>query len=330
MPIVSKETNERISLSQEYELDKDSGLVISDQDTALEDNIRHGRQGYIFIVGSSVCQALVTFFVHVAETTYGYPTASAVIVRAFTSILLPSLYLSLNRSVFDTHLSPRVVAMLATRGIAGGASAFLSFGALGRLPVGTAVTLFYASPAITTILSAIFLTDPLTCMLMLTVMTNFAGVAMVSQPTGEGTHWVGVAFALGMAFASSIVFVLQRAMGLRVHFVLGVLAYGVGCALIAAVTADLFDVRSLFNNASGTFFALCSGLAGFGSQSFLNKGLQRVPAGPAIVVRSLNVPITFLLGLWFLGERPSVLSLFGVAIVLGSVAGIGYLQLIRK
>lgn len=285
--------------------------------------------GYALMVASSVCHAVMTFFVHLAEVKSGFPPPSALVVRACTSLTLSSSYILLNRhTIGAVQWTRRKAILLTLRGLAGGPSAWLSFEALARLPVGTAMTIFYASPALTAIASAVLLRDhPLTLELMLTIAANFTGIALVSDPTAQSAHLAGVFCALGMAIMSTTVFVLQRAMGLGVHFVLGVFAYSCGCAFIAACVARGDDVSQIFSNRQGALFALCSGLAGFGSQSFLNKGLQHAPAGPAIVVRSLNVPLTFVLGLVFLGERPSLMSLCGVVIVLGSVVAIGFQKL---
>lgn len=291
---------------------------------------RGGRLGFLLMLFSSLCYALVTSFAHFAETKYSYPVANLLLIRCFTSITLSSLYVYFNRDNVNIHLPAKSVLMLTARGLLGGCSAALSFAALARLPVGTATTIFYASPALTTLLSAIFLRDPLSYALLLTILINFVGIALVSQPTMSGTHWGGVAFALGMAICSSSVFVVQRGMGSRVHFVLGVFAYGCGCALMSCFTANRESLSIMLEDKAGSAFALCSGLAGFGSQSFLNRGLQLVPAGPAIVVRSFSVPLTYVMGLVMLGEFPSVIDTIGVIIVVASVVTIGYQKLLLK
>lgn len=297
--------------------------------------------GYTLMAASSLCHALMTFLVHIAEVNHHLPSATAVVIRAFTSLTLSSLYLLFSPSARCSlrMLTPRTASLLSLRGLFGGLSAWLSFAALARLPVGTAVTLFYMSPALTSIASAVILRDhPLTLSLGLTIAVNFAGVALVS---GNGANvlsgarllqqMAGVGYALGMACCGTMVFVLQRAMGLRVHFVLGVFAYGMGCALVAGVLVSWDDVRAvvLGNNRVGAAFALGSAVMGFGSQSFLNRGLQHAPAGPAIVVRSMSVPVTFALGLVFLGETVTWMAVTGVVMVLGSVGMIGLQKVTR-
>lgn len=285
--------------------------------------------GYLVMLASAFCHALVTFFVHLAEVRCNFPAISALIVRAFTSFTLSSSYLFLNRhqifspSSLHTY-SWRLLILLTIRGLAGGLAAMLTFVSLARLPVGTAVTLFYAAPALTAIFSALLLRDILLSpCLLFTIFTNFVGIALVARPTTTGTNISGVLCALGVATAASTAFVLTRAMGTRIHFVLSVFAFSLGCITMVAFTATKEYVYHVFHNRQGVMYAVCSGIAGFGSQSFLNKALQLAPAGPATVVRSLNVPLTFVLGLLFLNERPTGISMVGVGVVLFSVAAIG-------
>lgn len=288
---------------------------------------------------SSICHALVTFLVHVSTTQYGFPAVGALMVRATTSFTLSSSYLLLNfqslKAEGSFNLTGRQLTLLSVRGLFGGLTMLLSFSALARLPVGTAVTLFYASPAFTALASALILRPPdhpLTPGLCLTILGNFIGIALVSGPSfssssssssSTSSTWLaGILCALGMAMSSTTVFVLQRAMGLKVHFILGTFAHSIGCAINAALTGSANDVAQIWVNHGGLLFAVLSGLAGFGSQSFMNLGLQHAPAGPAIIVRSLSVPMTTVLGAVFLREVPGVLGLLGMVIVFGSVMAI--------
>lgn len=291
--------------------------------------------GYFVMLASAFCHALVTFFVHLAEVRCGFPAISALIVRAMTSLTLSSSYLLLNRHIIFSPASRatyswRLLILLGIRGLAGGLAALLTFVSLAKLPVGTAVTLFYAAPALTAVFSSLFLRDmPLSPQLVVTIVANFIGIALVARPTAAGSNMAGVCCALGVATAASTAFVLTRAMGTRVHFVLSVFAFSLGCATMVACTATKEYFHQVVANRQGVMYAICSGIAGFGSQSFLNKALQLAPAGPATVVRSLNVPLTFVLGLLFLNERPTKSSMVGVGVVLVSVAMIGLLQKVK-
>lgn len=272
----------------------------------------------------------MSFLIRVAESRYGYPTISAIIIRSFTSIFLSLAYLTFHKLFHKLLLSRLHLTLLSLRGLFGAATGVCTFFSLNYLPVGIAITILYASPAITSVLAAIFLGDAFTPSHILTLVLNFTGVTLTSHGSYAARDaapdgiLLGVSYAMLAALAASIVFILVRAMGLRVHFVLGCLFYGVGCAVMALLLGSRADLIAIRDNANGTVFALLSGLAGFGSQALLTRSLQLVPPGPAAVVRSLNVPLSFVLGLVFLAERPSVVSTLGVALVLASIASVAW------
>lgn len=286
--------------------------------------------GYAFMVLSAFFHALMSFFIRVAESSYGYPSVSCIIVRACTSISLSLIYLGVHRLFHTLSLPAKHFALLSLRGLFGAATGVCTFYSLQYLPVGIAITILYASPAITSVLAAIVLRDPFTLSQFVTLVINFTGVTLTSR--GSYTDHaianqfvlIGVAYAFGAAFCASAVFILVRLMGLRVHFILGCLFYGVGCVLLACVLGTRADVAAILHNHKGTLYATLSGFAGFGSQTMLTRALQIIHPGPAAVVRSLNVPISFTLGLVFLSEKPSLVSALGISLVLVSIASVAW------
>lgn len=286
--------------------------------------------GYCFMALSALFHALMSFFVRVSESSYDYPTSCCLMVRAFTSIGLSILYLSIHDLFHTLKLTTTQVVLLSLRGVFGAGAGACTFFSLQYLPVGIAITILYSSPAITSVLAAIVLKEPFTMAHFLTLVLNFTGVIMTSRGsysshnTANQFVLIGVTFAILAAVFASIAFILIRIMGLRVHFILGCLFYGVGCFFLSFFIGSYEDVLMISSNYKGTFFALLSGFAGFGSQSMLTRGVQRLAPGPAAVVRSLNVPISFLLGLVFLSEKPSAFSAFGVSLVLLSIASVAW------
>lgn len=293
-------------------------------------------KGYLLTANSALFNVVMSMLIHIAETTYGYPTFSAVIIRTVTSVMLPLAYLWWHGLLHTLRL-PRVQLLrLGLRGICGATATVCAFHALKVLPVGTAITLFYASPAITSVLAAIFLNDPFTLAHGATLVANFIGIALVAHATeiGDGRKWAlklssgetmrGIAFAIGTAFASSVAYTAQRLMGMRVHFVLGVLSSGVGCLVYSLAFASPAALFAISHSGTATVLATLSGCASFGSMSLLNRGLQHAPAGPAIVVRSMNVPVGYVVGLLLMKEIPSPASFVGATLVLASVASIGW------
>lgn len=294
-------------------------------------NLSNAFQGYYSMAISAVCQAGMAFFAHLAETSYGFPSNSALIARAVVSSIMSLVYLYIN-NLFYIFCAP--AAQLFGLGIVGLLSSitiYCTLLALERLPVGTVVTVVYSSPAITSVLSAIFLKDAFTISHALILATNFLGIALVSQPSTvdsatPGTFLVGIAFSLAAALSVSVVYTVLRALGHSTHFVSGSVALSVGLVVFSFIFGNREALDAFRTNTHGAFFVTISGMCGFGSQVMLGRGLQNAPAGPAAVVRSLNVPISFILGLVFLHEVTNSMGLLGIMLVLSSIGAIGWRQ----
>lgn len=297
-----------------------------------QDEVADGKalsRGYFFMCCSALYQTLMSFFIRVAESAYDYPSLSAILIRAFVLTIFSIVYLSINGLFHELLLSRKLFTLLSLRGLFSALAGLFLFHALRYLPVGITMTVLYAYPAITSILAALFLQDPFTLPQLLTVALNFFGVALTSQGSyafreNKDLALLGIVLALLSAVSGAIVFITVRAMGLRVHFVLGCLFSGIFYFPIFFFLGTHADVVAIFKNPTGTLFAILSGMAGFGSQVMLTRGLQLVSPGPAAVVRSLNVPMSLLLGLVFLSEKPSALSLVGIMLVLLSVASVAW------
>lgn len=64
------------------------------------------------------------------------------------------------------------------------------------------------------------------------------------------------------------------------------------------------------------------GLTAFTAQVFLTRGLQLEKAAKASSLQHLKVICTYLLGVAFLGETPSLVSFLGALLVAGSAISI--------
>lgn len=294
-------------------------------------NAQNPLKGYDSMAMSAVCQAGMMFFVHVAESVFGLPSTSALIVRAVVSSLIALIYLYVNNLFHIFKLPASHLFSLGIVGFLSSVSIYCTLIALERLPVGTVVTVVYSSPAITSVLAAVFLHDAFTFSHVLILATNFIGIALVSQPStvnssSPESFLIGIAYALAGALSVSVVYVVLRALGHSTHFVLGSVALSVGLVVFSLIFGTVDSVKAIRTNVPGTLFSTISSTCGFGSQVLLNRGLQDAPAGPGVVVRSLNVPISFLLGLIFLHESPNFTGLLGISLVLCSIGAIGWRQ----
>lgn len=289
--------------------------------------------GYMLMCVAAVAQATRAFVFHLAEAYYGVPPSIALIFSSVVYLSLGSLTLHHLRMVHAARLPRTQLLQLGLRGLFAALTVYLNNVALAHVSVGTALTLLSTVPAMTSVLTALFLKDALSAMDIVVLGVNMAGVALVAGPSaaaGQADAMVGIAAGLGSAVCASIGFTLVKLMGSRVHYLLNTLSNGCSGVLIAMCVTSGADVQAMMGNGRGAVLALLGACVGFVAQTAVNRGMQMCRAGPALVVRTFNVPISFALGMIFLGEGLGILGGVGVSLVMMSVVYIGMSQVIRE
>lgn len=289
-------------------------------------------RGYVLVFVSALMQAVRALLFHDALSRSPLPAAAGLLVSAIVFTSLSTGYLVLSGTWRRIKVRRVEMAQLTARGLISGVMVFLNNVALARIPVGTALTLFATAPAGTSVLAAAFLGDRITLPDAGVLVVNLIGIALVAQPTGasgpDGAFGVGAALLDAVLIATS--FTLVKAMGTRVHYMLNLLAIGLGGALMCCFVVDAAALAAIINNPRAVGIVFAGTVAGFVAQAFLNRAMQLCRPGPALVVRSMNVPASFVLGFVFMSETVQLSELFGSVLVLASVMYIGLSQIFRK
>ena len=288
--------------------------------------------GYILMAASCIGFSMMTFFFHIAETTFHFPARYTVFIRGFTHTILACLYIAsyLNIRETITALTPRQRKLLVFRGFIGAFGVFSMVLSLKYLPMGDAISLFFINPVITLILSNLVLSEPLTALDCIAALVSFVGVVLISRPDGDlvsqlsVTHrLVGSICSIMAAFSAAIAYVTIRSLGTSLHYMLNVLALAFATMIISIPLGGFTPPEAIMQNKWGSFYVILGSLAGFTGQSSLNKGLQYCRVGPGILIRNLDLPLAYLLGMLFLDESPTPLRLLGSGMVLCMAIMIG-------
>lgn len=285
---------------------------------------------------SSIGFAGTFFFVHIAEKTYSFPPTSSAFLRALMHTTFASVYIVAFlpiRTLF-CRLSYRQRLTLFFRGAAGSLGNVLLFIALSLLPVGDAIAIFFISPVLTMLISHIVLSESITCLEMLAGLISSVGVVLVAQPGPDSAiksidRILGSVSALASAFFSAVAYVSVRSLGGSIHFMMSVLSLSAATIVSAAAMGGAIGPIDIMSMKEGAILAIISALFAFIGQCCLNKGLQLCRAGPGILIRNLDVPIAYTLGLIFLGEEPSWIGVFGSFLVISGTLMIALRQLMR-
>lgn len=293
--------------------------------------------GYALMFLAGLAEATRCLLFHAAEVLYGFPVPVGLLLSGVVFTLFSGLYIVGVLGTASLRMPRGRAARLATRGLLAATAAYGKNLALAHIPLGTELTIFSTSPVMAALLAAAFLGDALTWPDALVLALDIAGVVLVSGPSlpaseasGAADSAIGIAAAIGAAATSASGLVLVRVMGDRVHVMHNLFATGIGCLFLGGLLTSADDVAQLFSNWRGALLGLIAVLLGFTYQTFVNRGLQLCRPGPALVVRSFNVPVSFVLGLVFMGELVSLQALAGVFLVLVSIAYIGLGEVLRE
>ena len=294
--------------------------------------------GYILMAMSCLGTSGMSLLVHLAEEQFRFPPLSALfictVVQTVLSVTYILTFLDVRRML--SNITTRQAYLLAFRGIFGSCGFLCIFKALQLLSVGDAITIFYCAPAITMLLSGLVLAEPVTPLDVVAAIISFIGVLLISRPgfdvvnISKSDRIIGSLFAFGSAFLCSAAYVAVRALGTGIHFMTSVLSLGFASMTLSTVLGGAISPTDFVNMKVAFVLVLIASLFAFVGHCCNNMGLQRCRAGPGVLIRNLDVPVSYLLGLLFLGETPSWFSFVGSCLVLFSSLLIGMHQIMKK
>lgn len=257
--------------------------------------------------------AFMNFFAKLASSSASWASVGA--ARALVGALVAAA-VARARGVSLAATDRRAVFW---RSVAGTAAMMTTFYALSSrtLALGDTVTLLNLMPVFLSVLAPIFLRERTTGAVALGIALALAGVVLVVRPSflfGETSRGSGLhaAVAVLSAFFSSIAMMLLRRVGqtesaeaIAVHFSL--------FAAIVMGVVSLFDLRAPTPRDAGFMVAagVCAGFA----QIAMTRAYALERAARVSAMSYLAVVASALLGAAVLGERPPLLAIAGMALV---------------
>jgi drug/metabolite transporter (DMT)-like permease len=250
----------------------------------------------------------------VKDLTKVFPVNEIVFFRGTFGLLpLASAYaLSAKRPRFKAaHLIanlPHVAAMTGTL--------VLAYIAFAILPLGEVTAIFFLQPVLVAALSALYLREAVSPKVWVAVAIGFAGVLLISKPTGFATD-IGVFYALGAAICSAFTMLQQRSLSARMDTLEIVLWFMALSSLAMLPTFSLYWVTpSPWQWGMLALMGLVSG----GGQFLLVLPLRYAKASRLAPLQYTNLLGGLVVGyLWF-AEIPDVVMVIGCAVVVAAAA----------
>lgn len=154
--------------------------------------------------GTSVCIK--------AATQQGMSVAETMFYRSFMALLIITIYIRYRGFSLRPPTLATVKAHAARSGIGAVAMVFNVL-AVASIPLATAVTLIYTSPLFLTLILFLVYKEKMTAATLVLLVSGFAGVAMLLQPSFSGHSTLGLLFGLMTGFLFAFVNLGVRALG---------------------------------------------------------------------------------------------------------------------
>lgn len=246
------------------------------------------------------------------------------LMAVFSQLLYPKLWGDLGHLL--RHPQPRIWL----HGLGGGTLMFLYLAllylALGLVPTGVAMTLFFTFPVFTALLSwGLFGTPPSRYrwgIMALVMVGSVLTVPPEDMAWGQASGW-----GIVLGIASGVAYALYTVNAQKTFdFIHPVPFTWVSFAITLVLSAGCLGINppNLTNLAWGPLWigSVLSGLVTFGGHVLYNSGIRLVGATAAAMVGSANPALTVLLAWFSIQETLHALQLLGVTLVTGSVAAL--------
>lgn len=158
---------------------------------------------------------------------------------------------------------------------------------------------------------------------MLITRSENQTMAIDNRAIGASTQIMGSLMALSSAALTAVVYTTVRYLGSSIHFMTSVFSMGFFACVMSTVLGGSISPSFVLDNLVGVVVLFMASLCGFLAQSSINKGLQLCQAGPGVLVRNVEVPLVYLIGVFVLGERSSIVGGIGACCVVFSGLMIG-------
>lgn len=316
----------------------ESSAVSSAPDDEAAEPACRGALGLVFMALSTVAYSTMTLLVHILGTTYRIPSFQLITARSGIGFLAGAAWVVLHRKELCCNCDRSTQVLLLLRGLAGVASMAGIWFMLAVVSLGEATVIIFTSPMITVVAAHLLLSEHMSQVQVLMLLLSTLGVVLVARPSFLGFEQEhsskieagmrGWAIAAGLisACCEAAINVMMRR--LRHVNVIGVTTVSMFISLIVSpLLLMLLQTPAPINEWLVGTLLLAIGILGLCGQLLKNKGLQMEKAGPASMIRNLDLVLAIFYQVTLLHEPMHYLSIVGSVLIIVSSIVIAILKI---
>ena len=296
-------------------------------DSAVNDSRNYWTIGLLLAIGGVLCFSLRPILIKLAYAWSQDPITLLALRMAFAAPFFAGVAIWTRRSGAVNPISSRDMVYVVTLGLLSYyAASFLDFLALQYISAGLGRLVLFLYPTIVVLLSALFLSRPITARELIALVLTYAGLALVLLHSFDGNR--EVLFGAALAMASSLCYAVYLVAGSQVIARVGSMRFS-AYAMIAATVACLLQffllrpVEALNAPVPVLGYAATMAVVSTVIPVFLTaEALRRVGANTVAIVGALGPVSTIALGWVGLEEAMTPLQLGGVGLVLIGVLAV--------
>lgn len=271
-------------------------------------------RGVVYIAVSAFGFSAMTALVKLVSARL--PTGEIVLARAVITLVLSYAMLVRARPPAPWGTQRRTLALRGLLGF-GGLAGY--YGAVIRLPLADATTLWNVTPLLTALLAWWLLGERVGASTAVALVCGVAGVLLIVHPSGSGLDPIGVALALGAATCSASAYVTVRQLSRTEHPLVIVFYF----PLVATPLAIPWAAADWVTPTAEDWLLLVGvGLATQIGQVFLTMGLTVERVGRAASVGYLQIVFAIGWQLAVFGNAPTAFTLAGATLIIAGTLAV--------
>ncbi len=275
--------------------------------------------GVRYMIGAALAFSIMSLLVKYAGQRL--PSQEMVVARALFSLIVTWLYLK-HHGISPWGYNRK---LLLARGFIGFTGLAAFYYALVHIPLAEATVLQYSNPIFVAILATWLLGERMRGREIALVCVAIVGVLLIARPAfifggGQALPLLAVAIGLWGAIASGTAYVLVRKLSATEHVMVIVFYFSLASTIGGL---PLAIPGAVWPTPMEWLLLLGIGITTQAAQVFLTSGLKLERAGIATAAAYTQIVFAALWGALFFGELPTILTIAGTVLIVGSTLALG-------